>query len=93
MTLVFAVPPFPYFCLNDVKLAEKVGKMGVTSQIKVNPTKVRDLLGHPVQGDPSRWPKHPVDFQKKFRIGLVRPGQARLKRNFCFEVNRRFWPT
>ena len=26
----------------------------------------------------------------KFRFGLARPGQARPKRNFCFEVNGRF---
>ena len=31
--------------------------------------------------------------KQKFRFGLARPGHARPKRNFCFEVNRRFGPT
>ena len=32
----------------------------------------------------------PLTSEQKFRFGLVRPGQARPKGNFCFEVNRRF---
>ena len=31
--------------------------------------------------------------KQKFRFGLSRPGLARPKRNFCFEVNIMFWPT
>ena len=29
----------------------------------------------------------------KFRFSLARPGQAKPKRNFCLEVNRRFCTT
>ena len=32
----------------------------------------------------------PLTSKQKFRFGLVWPGLARLKRNFCFEVNGRF---
>ena len=32
----------------------------------------------------------PLTSKHKFRFGLARPGQARQKRNFCFEVNGRF---
>ena len=32
----------------------------------------------------------PLNSNQKFRFGLARPGQARPKRNFCFEVNGRF---
>ena len=32
----------------------------------------------------------PLTSKQKFRFGLARPGQARPKQNFCFEVNRRF---
>ena len=33
----------------------------------------------------------PLTSNQKFRFGLARPGQARPKRNFFFEVNGRFW--
>ena len=32
----------------------------------------------------------PLSSKQKFRFGLARPGQARLKRNYCFEFNGRF---
>ena len=32
----------------------------------------------------------PLTSKQKFRFGLARPGQARPKRNFYFEVNSRF---
>ena len=32
----------------------------------------------------------PLTSKVKFRFGLARPGQARPKRNFTFEVNGRF---
>ena len=32
----------------------------------------------------------PLTTKQKFRFDLGRPGEARPKRNFCFEVNRRF---
>ena len=35
----------------------------------------------------------PLTSKQKFRFGLVCPGQARLKRNFCFDVNGRFVTT
>ena len=41
-----------------------------------------------IQGDPSRCAKLPVNFKVLFWPGLARP-----KRNFCFEVNERFWTT
>ena len=45
-----------------------------------------------VQGDTSCCLKPPVDFKTKvpFWSGQARTGQARSKRNFCFEVNGRF---
>ena len=45
-----------------------------------------------ILGDPSLCLKPPVDFKTKvpFWPGLARSGQARPKRNFCSEVNRRF---
>ena len=47
-----------------------------------------------VQGDPSDSSQPSVDFKQKSCFGLawpgqVWPGQARLKRNICFEVNMR----
>ena len=38
-------------------------------------------------------PNLPLTTRQKFRFGLTRPGWARLKRNFCLEVNGRFGPT
>ena len=35
-----------------------------------------------LQGDPSRWPKPPVDSKQKFCFSLVWPGLSRPKRNF-----------
>ena len=32
----------------------------------------------------------PLTSKQKFHFGLARPGQSRPKRNFSFEVNRRF---
>ena len=46
-----------------------------------------------LQGDHHVGQNLPLTSKKKFRFGLVRPGQTRPKRNFCFEVKGRFWPT
>ena len=35
----------------------------------------------------------PLTTKQKLRFGLTRPGKARPKRHFCFEVNGRFCTT
>ena len=43
-----SVPPLHGSAWTDMKLAEQLGKMVQTSQIKVNPTEICQEMGHPV---------------------------------------------
>ena len=48
-----------------------------------------------IQGDTSDCGEPPVDFRTKVPFGLACPGagEARPKRNFCFDVNGKFEST
>ena len=47
--------------------------------------------GHPnIQDDPSGWSKPPVDIKTNVAFQYM---LLKLKRNFCFDVNRRLGPT
>ena len=46
-----------------------------------------------LQGDTSGCDEPPIDFKTKVPFGLVCPGLARPKHNFCYVVNRRLVTT